>query len=115
MAIILTAHAQIPVTETSCFMDGAVTPDTAKLQSCWSNHFITLFQSQIGSSSSLGDTNKALPHLQFLSKMNFDDIIDDNFTVEEIEVSIRKLKSNKAGGLSQVWWRTPHIMADPDL
>ena len=43
-------------------------------------------------------TRCALPHLELLSKMNCDDIID-NFTVEEIEVSIRKLKSNKAGGI----------------
>ena len=42
--------------------------------------------------SSSDDTQKDLPHLEFLSRMNFNDIIDDNFNVEEIEVSIRKLK-----------------------
>ena len=30
--------------------------------------------------------------------MNDDDIIDDNFTVDENETSIRKLKRSKAGG-----------------
>ena len=34
--------------------------------------------------------------------MNFDDIIDDNFSVEEIEVSIRKLKTDKAGGIDRL-------------
>jgi hypothetical protein len=50
---------------------GSVTSDPAKIQCCWSNHFKSLFRSQIGSSSSLADTNKAFPHLEFLSKMNF--------------------------------------------
>ena len=49
--------------------------------------------------------------------MNFDDIIDDNFTVKDIEVSIRKFKSNKACGIDglqseQVWWSIPHVMSD---
>jgi len=30
--------------------------------------------------------------------MNFDDIVDQHFTVEEIEASLRKLKCGKAGG-----------------
>ena len=82
--------------------EGEVTSDPATIQSCWSNHFKTLFQTQIGSCSSLVDTQNALPHLEFLSKMNFDDIIDDNFSVEEIEVSIRKLKTDKAGGIDRL-------------
>ena len=38
---------------------------------------------------------------EFLSRLNFDDIIDD-FTAEEIEESIRKLKGNKAGGIDRL-------------
>ena len=58
-----------------------------------------LFQYQIDSNSSLDDTQKDLPRPEFLLRMNFNGIVDDNFTVKEIEVSIRKLKRNKAGGI----------------
>ena len=51
---------------------------------------------------SLADTHKALPHLEFLLKMNYDDIIDDNFTVKKIEGSLRKLKTNKARGIDKL-------------
>ena len=91
-----------PSNQPSLLHEGEVTSDPATIQSCWSNHFKTLFQTQIGSCSSLVDTQNALPHLEFLSKMNFDDIIDDNFSVEEIEVSIRKLKTDKAGGIDRL-------------
>ena len=79
--------------------DGVVTSDPSKVQLCWTSHFKSLFQSQIGHNSSLHNTQKNLPRLESLSRMNFDDIIDDNFTVEEIEASLRKVKSGKAGGI----------------
>ena len=79
--------------------DGKITSDTTTVLSCWTSHFEMLFLSQIDSNSSLNDIQKDLPHFEFLSRLNFDDIIDDNFTAEEIEESIRKLKENKAGGI----------------
>lgn len=39
---------------------------------------------------------KDLTNLDFLSRMNFD---DNEFTVEEIEASLKKLKYSKADGL----------------
>ena len=39
-----------------------------------------------------------MSRLESLSNMNYDDIIDEDFTTDEIEASIRKLKPNKAGG-----------------
>ena len=79
--------------------DGKVISDPITVLSCWTSHFEALFQSQIDSNSSINDTQKDLSCLEFLSRLNFDDIIDDNFTAEEIEESIRKLKGNKAGGI----------------
>ena len=40
-----------------------------------------------------------LDHLHCLSKMNCDGIIDDDFSVEEIEAALRKLKLGKASGI----------------
>ena len=79
--------------------EGVITsvPDT--IQSCWSNHFKTLFQSQSKPSSDLSVSNMDLPNIEVLSRMNFDNIIDEEFTIEEIEVSIKKLKPKRAGGI----------------
>ena len=38
-------------------------------------------------------------HLHCLSKTNCDGIIDDEFSVEEIEATLRKLKLGKASGI----------------
>ena len=42
---------------------------------------------------------KKIPNLTSLSKLNSDDIVDDDFTVEEVELALKKLKTRKAGGL----------------
>ena len=40
-----------------------------------------------------------LPRLLTLSKMNCDDVLDEDFTVEKIEAAIIKLKCGKSGGI----------------
>ena len=42
---------------------------------------------------------KKITNLTSLSKLNSDDIVDDDFTVEEVELALKKLKTRKAGGL----------------
>ena len=79
--------------------EGVITSDPDTIQSCWSNHFKTLFQSQSKPSSDLSVSNMDLPNIEVLSRMNFDDIIDEELTIEEIEASIKKLKPKRAGGI----------------
>ena len=78
--------------------DGEIISDPPEIQCCWVNHFKSLFLSRAASNENLLHIQNDLPRLESLSKMNLDDIIDDNFTTDEIEASIRKLKPNKAGG-----------------
>ena len=78
--------------------DGEIISDPPEIQCCWVNHFKSLFLSRAASNENLLHIQNDLPRLESLSKMNLDDIIDDDFTTDEIEASIRKLKPNKAGG-----------------
>ena len=78
--------------------EGKIISDLPTIQSCWINHFKSLFQSRSESDANLLDLQNDMSRLDSLSKMNYDDIIDEEFSTEEIEVSIRKLKPNKAGG-----------------
>ncbi len=38
-------------------------------------------------------------NLASLSHLNCDDIVDDDFSVEEIELALKRLKCGKAGGI----------------
>ena len=79
--------------------DGKVTSDPTTVQTCWTNHFKNLFRSQFGINSSIDEAQNEMPHLDALSRLNVDDIIDDDFTVEEVETCLKKLKCNKACGI----------------
>ena len=62
---------------------GELTSDPIKVQECWTNHFQSIFQSRVGTSTCLEACQKDLTRLALLSRMNFDDIVDQDFTVEE--------------------------------
>ena len=55
--------------------------------------------SQSHSNSAVVEVCKKITNLTSLSKLNSDDIVDDDFTVEEVELALKKLKTRKAGGL----------------
>ena len=76
--------------------EGEATSDPAKIQSCCSSHFFNPKWNL-----SLADTHKALPCLEFLSKMNSCDDIIDNFSVEESEGRIQKLKTKLEALMTQ--------------
>lgn len=78
--------------------NGEVTSDPTTVQECWTNHFQCIFQSKAGTSASLAACQKDVTRLASLSRMNVDDVVDDDFTVEEMEASLKKLKCGKAGG-----------------
>ena len=81
---------------------GELTSDPVKVQECWTNHFQSILQSKVGTSTCQEACQEDLTHLALLSKMNFDDIVDQDFTVEEIEASLRKLKCGRAGGFDDL-------------
>ena len=64
----------------------------------WTNHFSFIATSQSHSNSAVVEVCKKIPNLTSLSKLNSDDIVDDDFTVE-VELALKKLKTRKAGGL----------------
>ena len=68
--------------------DGEIISDPPEIQCCWVNHFKSLFLSRAASNENLLHIQNDLPRLESLSKMNLDDIIDDDFTTDEIEASI---------------------------
>ena len=76
--------------------EGQIISDPDTIRSCWSNHFTQLFQPQSNSNSNPIDHQR---NLEFLSRMNHDNILDEDFTIEEIEASLGKLKPGKAGGI----------------
>ena len=78
--------------------EGEIISDPSAIQSCWVNHFKELFRSRSASDANLLEIQNDLSRLESLSNMNFDDIIDEDFTTDEIEANIRRLKPNKAGG-----------------
>ena len=45
---------------------------------------------------------KKIPTLTSLSELNSDDFVDDFFTVEEVELALKKLKARKAGGMDRL-------------
>ena len=65
----------------------------------WTNHFSSIGTSQSHSNSAVFEVCKKIPNLTSLSKLNSDDIVDDGFMVEEVELALKKMKTRKAGGL----------------
>ena len=61
----------------------------------WTNHFSSIATSQSHSNSAVVEVCKKIPNLTSLSKLNSDDIVDDDFTVEEVELALKKLKTRK--------------------
>ncbi len=48
-----------------------------------------------------------LSNLASVSHLNCDDIVDDDFSVEEIELALKRLKCSKAGGIDGL--QTEHL------
>ena len=61
----------------------------------WTNHFSSIATSQSHSNSAVVEVCKKIPNLTSLSKLNSDDIVDDDFTVE-VELALNKLDNLKA-------------------
>ena len=80
------------------FYNGEIISDPSTILSCWTNHFQTIFQSKATSNTDVTTALKELNHLEIQSRMICDDIVDDEFSVEEIEGSLKKLKPGKMGG-----------------
>ena len=79
--------------------NGEITSDPSTILSCWTNHFQTIFQSKATSNTDVATALTELNHLEIQSRMICDDIVDDDFSVKEIEGSLKKLKLGKMGAL----------------
>ena len=80
-------------------IDGIITSNPQSFMAQWKNHFSSIATSQSHSNSAVVEVCKKITNLTSLSKLNSDDIVDDNFAVEEVELALKKLKTRKAGGL----------------
>jgi len=64
------------------------------LLDCWKKYFGNLSQSHTG----LQQSDSCIQHMEALSFGFCDQILDDPLTTEEIEMAVRKIKSNRSGG-----------------
>ena len=62
-------------------------------------HFTKIFKSRAESNTNVSEAVNQLDKLYHLSRMNCDGIIDDDFTTEEIQAAMKKLKPGKARGI----------------
>ena len=80
-------------------ISGELISDTKLIKSCWVNHFTSIAESRSSSNPQVAAFSKRLPYLASLSELNSDDIVDDEFTVQEVEFALKRLKYRKAGGV----------------
>ncbi len=80
-------------------IDGELKSDPQLIQSCWVDHFSSIAKSKASSSPQVAAFCNRLPTLAALSEVNVDGIADDDFTVEEVESALNRLKWGKAGGI----------------
>lgn len=45
---------------------------------------------------------ESITELEILSRMNKDQVLDDDIEIEEIELSVKKLKCGKRGGIDSI-------------
>ena len=89
----------LPRRKMSCrklFVNGTTFTDSEDLLKCWHDHFQTLGQStQCGRT----DNNIIDTDLLFNSSLaNKDGVLDDEFTIEEVERAVHSLKNGKSSG-----------------
>ena len=65
---------------------------------CWADHFCSLGQSQSDSNDNLKLSKQNIDSILTTSFSEYDDILDTDIEGEEVEVAIRHLKRNHAGG-----------------
>ena len=79
--------------------NGEITCDPTTIQSCWVDHFHSIFQSRATCNPDVMSADHDLPRLLSLSRINCYNALDDEFMVKEIELAVRKLKRDKSGGM----------------
>ena len=83
---------------TKLFSDDSLITDTKELLDCWADHFCSLGQSQSNSNDHLKLSKLNIDSILTTSFSEYDGILDTDIEGEEVEVSIRHLKRNHAGG-----------------
>ena len=83
---------------TKLFSDDSLITDTKELLDCWADHFSSLGQSQSDSNDHLKLFKQNIDSILTTSFSEYDDILDTDIEGEEVEVAIRHLKRNRAGG-----------------
>ena len=79
--------------------DGNIISHAPSVNNCWVMHFTKIFKSRAESNTNVSEAVNQLDKLYHLSRMNCDGIIDDDFTTEEIQATMKKLKPGKARGI----------------
>ena len=83
-------------------INGNITSDPQLVLAQWTNHFSTIATCQSHSNPLVAEVCKKVPTLTSLSKLNSDDVVDDFFTVEEVELTLKRLTARKAGGIDSL-------------
>ena len=82
--------------------NGSIVSNKQDLLDCFADHFNSLGQSKCDSNQVLTQIKMRMSDLSLTSLTEPDNIITDDFSVEEIEYAIRRLKRNRAGGPDNV-------------
>ena len=68
----------------------------------WERHFQELSTSQSEAIPQIAEAAKKLPELEFLSRMNSDQVLDDEIDVEEIEGAVERIERGKSAGRDNI-------------
>ena len=87
---------------TKLLLDGVSTTDLSKIKQSWLNHFCNLFKSEAPSTPGISAIQDQIPLLTSQFMLNCDEVLNDPFSIEEIEHSVRRLKSGKASVINSL-------------
>ena len=101
-----------PATRAPCgdrlIVRGSLITDKEEVLAEWERHFRQLSTSQSEAIPQIAEVTKKLPELEFLSRMNSDQVLDNEIVMEEIESAIKRIKQGKRAGRDNIC--TEHLL-----
>lgn len=77
---------------------GSLITGRDEVLAAWEKHFCELSASRSQSIPQMAEIVQKLPELRWVTRMNLDDIVDEDLMIEEIEWALKHIKCGKRGG-----------------